>query len=359
MYIRFELDRQQSELETGHSNASEIETTEREFVVTSSSLKLARHRSPIRHRTRATAQHRQKLRVNVYQVLPDAVADSPVVGATRRRRIRKRLIDSRLIDDVTGVLAGRPSRRRRRPAFEEFDVLKSVREWTADPSTNLGLLVVVEVEPHSNSNSSTATSTAAVTPRTVRVVDLFEPPSVARRTSPSRTTGQSSSLFLETKLNSGPILNVLGRRRRRTSSRSGSTDGRRQRQRSRRSRSRRSPSHGDVDGGGDCRPGDGETRCCRHPLWVSFREIGWDQWIIAPEGYMAYYCDGSCPPQHRVASRHAGIQALVNGVRSEAAPTPCCAPSRMSSLPIAHFNSDGRQVVSVFDNMIVDECMCT
>lgn len=34
--------------------------------------------------------------------------------------------------------------------------------------------------------------------------------------------------------------------------------------------------------------------CCREKLYVSFRDIGWDDWIIHPSGYDAYFCRGSC-----------------------------------------------------------------
>ena len=36
------------------------------------------------------------------------------------------------------------------------------------------------------------------------------------------------------------------------------------------------------------------NECCRESLYVSFAEIGWDDWIIRPEGYNAYFCRGSC-----------------------------------------------------------------
>lgn len=42
----------------------------------------------------------------------------------------------------------------------------------------------------------------------------------------------------------------------------------------------------------DCEPGVNE--CCRSKLYVDFADIGWDDWIIHPPGYNAYYCKGSC-----------------------------------------------------------------
>ena len=41
-----------------------------------------------------------------------------------------------------------------------------------------------------------------------------------------------------------------------------------------------------------CVPGMAE--CCRDNLYVSFKEIGWDDWILQPMGYEAYFCRGSC-----------------------------------------------------------------
>lgn len=38
----------------------------------------------------------------------------------------------------------------------------------------------------------------------------------------------------------------------------------------------------------------GVTECCREKLYISFAEIGWDNWILHPPGYNAYFCRGSC-----------------------------------------------------------------
>ena len=42
----------------------------------------------------------------------------------------------------------------------------------------------------------------------------------------------------------------------------------------------------------NCGVGVGE--CCRESFYVSFADIGWDDWILGPEGYNAYFCKGSC-----------------------------------------------------------------
>lgn len=38
----------------------------------------------------------------------------------------------------------------------------------------------------------------------------------------------------------------------------------------------------------------GVTECCREKLYISFADIGWDDWILQPPGYHAYFCRGSC-----------------------------------------------------------------
>ena len=110
---------------------------------------------------------------------------------------------------------------------------------------------------------------------------------------------------------------------------------------------------------------DAEPRCCRRPLWISFGEIGWSDWILAPDGYQAYYCYGACPPGHRTAHNHAAIRELVlastgpggGGGGGGARLVPTCAPTRLGPLALAHY-LNGRRVVSIINDMIVEECRC-
>ena len=108
----------------------------------------------------------------------------------------------------------------------------------------------------------------------------------------------------------------------------------------------------------DCRQGDGESRCCRYPLWISFRDIGWDEWVVQPDGYQAYFCDGTCPHRYKVAHNFATIKSLIHLVNPAAAPPPCCTASKLSPITLLHFNSDGHMVVSVYEDMVVEECKC-
>lgn len=42
----------------------------------------------------------------------------------------------------------------------------------------------------------------------------------------------------------------------------------------------------------NCEPGTND--CCRESLYINFADIGWNDWIILPSGYNAYFCKGSC-----------------------------------------------------------------
>jgi TGF-beta receptor, other len=45
--------------------------------------------------------------------------------------------------------------------------------------------------------------------------------------------------------------------------------------------------------------GPDSSECCRDSLYIDFKTIGWDDWIIFPKGYNAFFCRGTCD---RVAS---------------------------------------------------------
>nr|XP_035106837.2 bone morphogenetic protein 8A isoform X1 [Callithrix jacchus] len=59
----------------------------------------------------------------------------------------------------------------------------------------------------------------------------------------------------------------------------------------------------------------GRQVCRRHELYVSFQDLGWLDWIIAPQGYSAYYCEGECSfplGSCMNATNHAILQSLVS-----------------------------------------------
>ncbi|KAG8239780.1 hypothetical protein J437_LFUL019323 [Ladona fulva] len=63
----------------------------------------------------------------------------------------------------------------------------------------------------------------------------------------------------------------------------------------------------------NCAPG--LTECCRESLYISFAEIGWDDWILQPPGYHAYFCKGSCSVASSITqsgSHYSSIMQVIN-----------------------------------------------
>ncbi|XP_071485599.1 univin-like [Diadema antillarum] len=101
--------------------------------------------------------------------------------------------------------------------------------------------------------------------------------------------------------------------------------------------------------------------CQRHRLYVSFRDVGWQDWIIAPMGYQAYYCDGECPfplGERLNGTNHAIIQTLVNSIDNRAVPKVCCAPTKLSGISMLYFDNNENVVLRQYEDMVVEACGC-
>ncbi|XP_057367545.1 inhibin beta B chain-like [Daphnia carinata] len=108
------------------------------------------------------------------------------------------------------------------------------------------------------------------------------------------------------------------------------------------------------------------TQCCRESLFVSFKDVGWDDWIVAPSGFHAFYCRGSCrsftAPASSATTHASLLQKLAarERVPSEARAhlAPCCAPTRLSTLTIWYSEENGVIKQRTLPNMIVESCGC-
>lgn len=101
--------------------------------------------------------------------------------------------------------------------------------------------------------------------------------------------------------------------------------------------------------------------CQRHDLYVSFRSLGWKDWIIAPEGYRAFYCGGECTfplGSHMNATNHAIIQNLVALTKPYEVPKPCCAPTKLSAAQVLYFDDKSNVILKRYKHMIVKACGC-
>jgi len=101
--------------------------------------------------------------------------------------------------------------------------------------------------------------------------------------------------------------------------------------------------------------------CKRHPLFVNFLEVGWNDWIVAPPGYQAFYCNGECPfpiADHLNTTNHAIVQTLMNSVNSEDVPPACCVPTTLNPISMLFMNEHSKVVLKNYQDMVVDGCGC-
>uniref|UniRef100_A0A8C6RPU3 TGF-beta family profile domain-containing protein n=1 Tax=Nannospalax galili TaxID=1026970 RepID=A0A8C6RPU3_NANGA len=101
--------------------------------------------------------------------------------------------------------------------------------------------------------------------------------------------------------------------------------------------------------------------CRRHELYVSFQDIGWLDWVIAPQGYSAYNCEGECAfplDSCMNATNHAILQSLVHLMKPDAVPKACCAPTKLSATSVLYYDSSNNVILRKHRNMVVKACGC-
>lgn len=101
--------------------------------------------------------------------------------------------------------------------------------------------------------------------------------------------------------------------------------------------------------------------CKARRLYISFSDVGWENWIIAPQGYLANYCGGDCPfplAAELNSTNHAVLQTLVHSLDPQGTPQPCCVPVRLSPISILYYDNSDNVVLRHYEDMVVDECGC-
>ncbi|XP_030064807.1 bone morphogenetic protein 6 [Microcaecilia unicolor] len=104
-----------------------------------------------------------------------------------------------------------------------------------------------------------------------------------------------------------------------------------------------------------------KTACRKHELYVSFQDLGWQDWIIAPKGYAANYCEGECSfplNAHMNATNHAIVQTLVHLMNPAYVPKPCCAPTKLNAISVLYFDDNSNVILKKYRNMVVRACGC-
>ncbi|GCB63735.1 hypothetical protein scyTo_0004475 [Scyliorhinus torazame] len=104
-----------------------------------------------------------------------------------------------------------------------------------------------------------------------------------------------------------------------------------------------------------------KSRCSKKPLHVNFKELGWDDWIIAPLDYEAYHCEGVCDfplRSHLEPTNHAIIQTLMNSMDPHSTPPSCCVPTKLSPISILYIDAGNNVVYKQYEDMVVESCGC-
>ncbi|XP_048831188.1 growth/differentiation factor 6-A [Brienomyrus brachyistius] len=260
---------------------------------------------------------------NLYRML---LYTCPEGGATRR------LLDSRTVDLLDTGSA----------KWEAFDVWAAVRTLPRGRGSPLCLDMAVISEA----------TEAAVHPLALGLSRRWRQPQERALLVTFSRSRRKENLFREIR----DKMKALGSLR----SREGAQEARSHRRRRRR-RTALSGRPGSMGGGGGRGAGRRKTRCSRKPLHVNFKELGWDDWIIAPLDYEAYHCEGVCDfplRSHLEPTNHAIIQTLMNSMDPESTPPSCCVPSKLSPISILYIDSGNNVVYKQYEDMVVESCGC-
>ena len=107
----------------------------------------------------------------------------------------------------------------------------------------------------------------------------------------------------------------------------------------------------------DCIPG--YDKCCRQSLYVTFKEIGWHDWIIEPAGFEVNVCKGRCSGTAiYFAKRHGFVKKELMRKKKNTFLSVCCVPTKFGMLTLLHFDEDGFIFKTTLENMVVKECGC-
>lgn len=236
-------------------------------------------------------------RINVYEIFR--------VPDTQGREPLARLLDTRLVQDSLS-------------RWESFDVSPAVFQWTSGNGHNHGFMVEV-LHPEEGALDGEHAQRHS---RHVRV---------------SRSLHQDQDSWPQAR----PLLVTYGH-----DGRGDSVLHTREKRQAALRKQRRKHQH--------------KASCKRHALYVDFSDVGWNEWIVAPPGYHAFYCHGECPfplADHLNSTNHAIVQTLVNSVNSNI-PRACCVPTDLSPISLLYLDEYEKVILKNYQDMVVEGCGC-
>ncbi|XP_044517837.1 growth/differentiation factor 9 [Gracilinanus agilis] len=104
-----------------------------------------------------------------------------------------------------------------------------------------------------------------------------------------------------------------------------------------------------------------ENECQLHDFKLSFSQLKWDKWIVAPHRYNPRYCKGDCPRLvgHRYGSPvHTMVQNIIYEKLDSSIPRPSCVPAKYSPLSVLTVELDGSIAYKEYEDMIATKCTC-
>ncbi|XP_051909060.1 bone morphogenetic protein 2b isoform X1 [Hippocampus zosterae] len=237
-------------------------------------------------------------RINIYEIF-----GTPKSGGDGEPLVR--LLDTRLVKDSFS-------------RWESFDVSPAVSQWTSGKGRNHGFMVEVRHPEERQASDEHARRRG----RHVRV---------------SRSLHQDQDSWPQAR----PLLVTYGH-----DGRGDSVLHTREKRQATLRKQRRKHQH--------------KASCKRHALYVDFSDVGWNEWIVAPPGYHAFYCHGECPfplADHLNSTNHAIVQTLVNSVNANI-PKACCVPTELSPISLLYLDEYEKVILKNYQDMVVEGCGC-
>ncbi|KAG8578822.1 hypothetical protein GDO81_010630 [Engystomops pustulosus] len=104
-----------------------------------------------------------------------------------------------------------------------------------------------------------------------------------------------------------------------------------------------------------------ENECELHKFRLSFSQLNWDKWILAPHRYSPDYCKGDCPRLvgHKYGSPvHTIVQNIIYEKVDSSIPRPSCVPSEYRPMSVLTIEPDNSIAYKEYQDMIATRCTC-